>query len=269
MEINKEKFCSVVESLLFVHAEPLSLSQILSLFEEAISEEQALLFLEEWKASLENSDRGLSLEKVSKGYQLRTKAENKVYLAKIKTKKPFRLSGPALEVLSILAYKQPCPKQEIDQIRGVDSSHLIRTLMEKELIVFSGKSDLPGKPSLYKTSDKFLQVFNLNNLKDLPSEEEIAELLPKKETSKEDVLSQVTDQMSCETLDISHEEDELENKKLKENLKSISTTVEFLEEEKRNVKEVQQQAKELENLSEKAIHQKIEEDEKNKNEASQ
>ena len=80
-------------------------------------------------------------------------------------KRPFRLSGPSLEALSIIAYSQPCPKQEIDQVRGVDSGHLLRTLMEKELVVFAGKSDLPGKPSLYKTSQKFLEVFGFNKFK--------------------------------------------------------------------------------------------------------
>lgn len=242
MKITKETFCSVVESLLFANPEPLSLSQILSVFDSKISKEQALKFLEIWETELEQNHRGLCLRKINKAYQLRTKAENKEYLLKMKTQKPFRLSGPSLEVLSILAYKQPCPKQEIDQIRGVDSSHLIRTLMEKELVVFAGKSDLPGKPSLYKTSQKFLEVFNLDSLKDLPSEEEISDLLPEPEQKEPENLSQVTENMSVENLHISYEEDEKENQRLKDNLKSISTTVEFLKEEKSATKKEKESA---------------------------
>ena len=237
MKITKENFCSIVESLLFANSEPISLSQILIVFDNKITEKQSLKFLEEWSKDLKQEDRGLELCKINKGYQLRTKAKNKDFLLKLKTQKPFRLSGPSLEVLSILAYKQPCAKQEIDQIRGVDSSHLIRTLMEKELIVFAGKSDLPGKPSLYKTSQKFLEVFNLNSLKDLPSEEEIAELLPEHSAEEPETLSEVTDNMSVKDLEISYEEDEKENQRLKDNLQSINTSVEFLEEQKRAAKE--------------------------------
>ncbi len=239
MKTSKQKVFSVIESILFASPDPTPISTFLQVFEEEFSQQEMLRFLEEFKESLKQEERGLTLEKINKGYQLRTKTENKNYLLKMFKKRPFRLSGPSLEVLSIVAYKQPCPKQEIDQIRGVDSSHLLRTLMEKEVVVFAGKSDLPGKPSLYKTSERFLEVFGFNSLKDLPSEEEIAELLPQIEESVEEKeeLHQITDTLSEENLAIPYEQDEQENQKLKDTLKSIPTTVDFLKEEKKNLKE--------------------------------
>ncbi len=239
MKISKQKIFSIIESILFTSPDPIPLSTFLQAFDDEFSQEEINLFLEEFKESLNREERGLTLENINKAYQLRTKAENKTYLLKTLKKRPFRLSGPSLETLSIIAYKQPCPKQEIDQIRGVDSGHLLRTLMEKELIIFAGKSDLPGKPSLYKTSEKFLEIFGFKSLKDLPSEEEISELLPQLEenTEEKEELHQITSTLSKENLDIPYAKDEQENQKLKETLKSIPTTVDFLEEEKKKSKE--------------------------------
>lgn len=233
MKISKEKACSIIESLLFSSPEPCPFSAFLNVFqEENLTPKEITLLLEEYQKKLKQEDRGLVLEKINKGYQLRTKPENKDYLLKTKATRPFRLSGPSLEVLSIIAYKQPCIKQEIDQIRGVESGHLIRSLMEKELVTFAGKSDLPGKPSLYKTSQKFLEVFSLNSLKDLPSEEEISELLPQTNESQDEKeeLHQITSSLTEDNLSIPYEKDEAENQKIKDTLKSIPTKVDFLEE---------------------------------------
>src|SRR5204863_3661148 len=106
----------------------------------------------------------------------------------------FRLSGPALEVLSIVAYKQPVIKSEIDQIRGVESGHLVRALMEKNIVRFAGKSELPGKPMLYATTKEFLELFGLRNIRELPTLSEIDELIP-------EGIGELSDVESEETLD--------------------------------------------------------------------
>ena len=132
---------------------------------------------------------------------------------------------------------------QVDEIRGVDSGRLLRNLIEKELICLSGKSDLPGKPSLYKTSQKFLQVFGLDSLRDLPSQEEIQELLT--DIKSEENLHSVSEKLaSSEDNSTNYEEDEKENKRIKDVLKSLPLSVEFLEEEKKqdNKTEIEEKA---------------------------
>jgi segregation and condensation protein B len=144
------------------------------------------------------------------------------------------LSGPALEVLAIVAYKQPLIKHEIDEIRGVESGHLLRALMEKGLVNFEGKSDLPGKPMLYATTKKFLEIFGLRNLKELPTLSQIDELLPEGMTEEEakPTLSSVTDAMSQTIGTASYSEGEDELMKITDQLGSISTSSDFFEQEK-------------------------------------
>lgn len=233
MKISKEKAFSIMESFLFMSHEPRSFSDFKILFEGEASSEEIKTLIEDLKTSYNKKNRGLYLEKVSKGWQLRTKAENKNHLLKIKPQSVFRLSRPSLEVLSIIAFEQPCTKMEIDEIRGVESGHLLRTLIEKELICLSGKSDLPGKASLYKTSSKFLETFGFESLKDLPSQEEIEELLgdTKDEKNKENLQS-VSKKLFQTDLKIPYKQDEQENKKIKDTLNSLPSTVEFLEKDK-------------------------------------
>ena len=220
-----------MESLLFMSPEPRPFSDFLTLFKTDFSskeiKELLLEFQNEYNA---RTERGLVIEKAAKGWQMKTKLENKEYLLKIKPPGIFRLSRPSLEVLAIIAFEQPCTKIQVDEIRGVDSAHLLRNLIEKELIYLSGKSDWPGKPSLYKTSRKFLQIFGLDSLKDLPSQEEIKELLA--DVKPEDSLQSVskdlgTDKEGGDT----YEEDEKENRRIKDVIKSLPSSVRFLEEE--------------------------------------
>lgn len=158
----------------------------------------------------------------------------------------FKLSGPALEVLSIVAYKQPVIKSEIDQIRGVDLGHLLRALMEKGLANFVGKSDFPGRPMLYGTTKKFLEIFGLRNLKELPTLSQIDELLPEgigeEETPEKPLLSDVTESLASSIGDsYSQGEDELE--KIQVQLEEISTSSEFFEQEKERQKKKKEEEK--------------------------
>lgn len=113
------------------------------------------------------------LEEVAGGFQIRTKPDNQKYLQRTVKGRPFRLSGPALEVLAIVAYKQPCTKAMVDEIRGVESGHLMRGLLDRGLMHFAGKSELPGRPMFYETTRKFLEIFSLRNINELPSLNEI------------------------------------------------------------------------------------------------
>ena len=232
MKITKEQALSVIESALFISSEPLSLSSLVHLFKNHLSKKQILSYMEELAQEYQKKDRGMCLQKIQQSYQLRTKPENKEWLVQLADQKTFRLSGPALEVLSSLAYKQPCTRQEIDSIRGVESSHLLRTLMEKGLVSFAGKSELPGKPSLYKTTDKFLETFGFTSLKDLPPEEEIQKMISAEEVTDMPSLSQTTDKFSSKGK-LANAEDEIENEKLKQVIQEIPVTVDFLESSKK------------------------------------
>ena len=126
----------------------------------------------------------------------------------------------------------PAQKWRLIEIRGVDSGHLLRTLMEKELVHPAGKSDLPGKASLYKTSNRFLEVFGLNSLEDLPSEEELEELFIEKKQYREKTLQSTAKELDQSHIAVSYPKDERENKKIRDHLKSLPSTVEFLEKER-------------------------------------
>lgn len=248
MKTTKDKVLSVMESLLFMSPDPRPLSDFEKLFEGEIPPQQLKQLLNELKDSYSKKERGICLEEVRQGWQLRTKTENRDYLLKTQPKNLFRLSRPSLEVLSIIAFEQPCTKMEIDEIRGVDSGHLLRTLMEKGLIHPAGKSDLPGRASFYKTSGRFLEVFGLNSLEDLPSEEELEELFTEKQQQEEKTLQSASQELNQSRISIPYQEDERENKKIRDSLKSLPSTVEFLKKEQiKNLKTTTKETKELGN----------------------
>ena len=201
--------------------------------------------IEELQSIYADPSRGVTLEEVTGGWQLRTKLDNMDFLKKISKARPFRLSGPALEVLSIIAYKQPIIKNEVDQIRGVESGHLVRALMEKGLVSFEGKTDLPGKPMAYSTTRKFLEIFGLRNLQELPSLSEIDQLLPEGigEEEEKETLSDVTSSMSTSFTATSYSEGEEELGLITERLNSIDTSSEFFEQEKVRQKEKREREK--------------------------
>jgi segregation and condensation protein B len=201
--------------------------------------------IEELQSIYADPTRGVTLEEVTGGWQLRTKLDNMDFLKKISKARPFRLSGPALEVLSIIAYKQPIIKNEVDQIRGVESGHLVRALMEKGLVSFEGKTDLPGKPMAYSTTRKFLEIFGLRNLQELPSLSEIDQLLPEGigEEEEKETLSDVTSNMSTSFTATSYSEGEEELGLITERLNSIDTSSEFFEQEKVRQKEKREREK--------------------------
>ena len=232
MKLSREKIFSILESALFCHVRPLGLSDLEKLFNGQLTRKQIQKIMEEFIYSLKEGSRGLFVEKVLNGYQLRTKPENKNYLLNLVEQKPFRLSRSAMEVLSVVAYRQPCIRQDIEEIRGVESSHLLKTLMEKGLVSFAGRSSFPGRPFLYKTTSRFLEVFGFNSLKDLPSEEEILALLPETAETGIGLLETAEGIAPDGKILIPQKEDERENLRLKSVLKSIPETVSFLNDPK-------------------------------------
>ena len=236
MSLSRQKALSIMESLLFLSPDPRPLSDFEALFKGELSSKEIEGLLKDLEHSYNIEERGLCLEKASKGWQLRTKAENKPYLVKIKATQVFRLSKPSLEALAIVAFEQPCSKMRLDEIRGVDSGHLLRNLIEKELVCWAGQSDLPGKPSLYKTTKKFLETFGLETLEELPSEKELEELLAhdvgkKEKLSLQSVSGEFESSPQSQTVN-SAIEDEKETKRIKDVLKSFPASVSFLEKEK-------------------------------------
>jgi segregation and condensation protein B len=232
--VEDEQLDSIIESVLFASDRPVSLASLKLVFKGTnVKGDKIRRALDRLAVELASGHRGVSLEEVPGGYQLRTKIDNMQFLTRTLKARQFKLSGPALEVLAIVAYKQPLIKHEIDEIRGVESGHLLRALMEKGLVNFEGKSDLPGKPMLYATTKKFLEIFGLRNLKELPTLSQIDELLPEGMTEEEakPTLSQVTDSMST-AIGSSYSEGEDELTKITDQLVNINTSSDFFEQEK-------------------------------------
>ena len=163
---------SIIESLLFVWGEPLSYKEISKILE--LNSKEIKIILEEMKDDFKRLDRGIELKNYDDNYQLVTKKENYQYVNKLISKnKTKKLSNSAMEILAIIAYKQPITRLEIEEIRGIKSSSSIETLITKNLIKEVGRLERIGKPILYGTTKEFLRVFSLENLNSLPKFKEI------------------------------------------------------------------------------------------------
>lgn len=157
----------ILEGLLFVVGEEgLTISEISEILEIDIEETNKLL--DELKLLYEDNSRGINLVLLGNKYKLATKKEYSEYCKKLIETTSNTLSQAALETLAVIAYNEPVTRIEIDEIRGVSSGQLVRKLVLKGLICEAGKSDLPGRPNLYKTTDKFLDYFNLSSKDELP-----------------------------------------------------------------------------------------------------
>jgi len=165
---------NIIESLLFVADEPLSIDRFKNIIGQAETKEirQAL---EELGADYETRQGGFYLNQVAGGYQIRTRSEYMQWIKRLLQPKPLRLSKAALETLAIIAYKQPVIRSDVEHIRGVDCGGVLRVLLERKFIRVLGRRELPGRPLIYATTKRFLEVFDLKNLKDLPTPKEIEE----------------------------------------------------------------------------------------------
>lgn len=179
------RLTGLFEALLFTADEPLTLEHISKVLDEERSLEDLSALFEEFKDQWNARDAGLKIIDLAGGYLFRTNPYLDSWIRKFKTKiRPVRLSRAALETLSIIAYKQPIATPEIDAVRGISSAGVIKTLLEKGLIMILGRKDVPGRPLVYGTSKRFLEEFNLNDLTDLPSLKELEEILKARDPSE-------------------------------------------------------------------------------------
>jgi segregation and condensation protein B len=170
-----ENLIHIIESLLFVAEEPLTVERIKRITAHAETGEirEALAALsDEYETRL----GGFYLDEVAGGYQIRTRPEYTEWIRKLIQPKPLRLSKAALETLVIIAYKQPIIRSDIEHLRGVDCGGVLRMLLERKLIRVLGRREIAGRPLIYATTKRFLEVFDLKDLKDLPTPKEIEEL---------------------------------------------------------------------------------------------
>ena len=158
----------ILEGLLYVQGDiGLTLKEVMSILE--ITEEDAKTLVYRLKTSYEEENRGLRLSYLGNTFKLTTKQEHKDYYEKLlESPSTHTLSQAALEVLAIIAYNEPITRSKVDEMRGVDSTFMIRKLLAKGLLKEAGKSDMPGHPTLYKTTDDFLDYFGLSTKDDFP-----------------------------------------------------------------------------------------------------
>jgi segregation and condensation protein B len=168
---------TIIEALIFISQKPLTLEKIKNVLEEFPLEDIDKA-IEELLKSYNSNERGIQIIKSAGGYIFSTKPEDDRWIRRLlQIERKNKLSPAALETLSTVAYHQPITLSEISALRDTDSSHTLRTLLQKKLIKIVGRKKSPGRPLIYRTSDKFLAYFGLNSLKELPTQEEISKIL--------------------------------------------------------------------------------------------
>ena len=172
--MEREELKSIVENVLLAADQPINATELSKIFLDGTDKDQLQPILDELRE--EYNSRNLQIMEVADGYQLCTRHEYNDWIRKyLKLDRSSRLSQPSLDTLSIIAYKQPLTRQEVDDIRGVDSSGVLKTLLEKKVIGPAGRKKVPGRPIMYRTTQKFLEYFGLKDLSDLPTLEDLRE----------------------------------------------------------------------------------------------
>ncbi len=179
---NKENKKAILEGLLFVVGEDgLNLEQITDILE--ITSEEAKELVKELKKDYEDETRGIRIDFLGNKFKLTTKSEHREYYQKLLERNDSNvLSQPALETLAIIAYNEPITRLQVDTLRGVSSSQMMRKLVAKGFIKEVGRSDMPGRPILYETTNIFLDYFGLSTIEDLP---DMRDFISEKEEAKE------------------------------------------------------------------------------------
>jgi segregation and condensation protein B len=175
-----ERLAQHIESLIFAAGQPIALGEIQACLEEALeaafSAEEILAAIEELKARYQQPDYAFEINEIAEGYQFLSKpAFHHTVGIYLKQTTRRRLSQAAMETLSIIAYKQPVSKTEMEKIRGVSCDYSLQKLLERELVAIVGRDEGPGRPLLYGTSSKFMDYFGLKSLRDLPKPKEFKE----------------------------------------------------------------------------------------------
>src|SRR5579863_3398056 len=176
ISMDEAKLKAVLEAIIYVADEPLSIDQICAAVEQP--RESVIAALEQLTADYEQPERGLSIREVAGGFKMSTKPEHHEEVRRFvkNLNPPLKLSLPALETLAVVAYKQPVTAPEIMEIRGVQGAGVLKTLLDRKLIAIAGHKKVVGNPILYKTTREFLVQFGLKDLTELPSLKEFQEL---------------------------------------------------------------------------------------------
>ncbi len=195
----------IVEAMLYVAEKPLSAREIHSIIPDAkLPDIKSALKVLQYE--YEAMGRSFTLKEVANGYQFRSRSEYGSYIMKMLQRSPNRLSKASMETLAIIAYKQPILRQEVERLRGVDVGGILRALLEKDLIRVMGRKNLPGKPLIYGTTKKFLELFDLKDIESLPKLKEFKALggqdetqsnqeeIPFQNESREDLFEEETPQ---------------------------------------------------------------------------
>jgi len=175
--VDKIMLRKIVEGAILAAAQPMTVARILELFDEEVApaKDEVLAALQDIQAG--NAERGFELKEVASGWRFQVREETAPWVNRLWDEKPQKYSRALLETLALIAYRQPITRGDIEEIRGVAvSSHIMKTLMERDWVKVVGHRDVPGRPSLYATTRQFLDYFNLKNLEDLPSLSEIRDL---------------------------------------------------------------------------------------------
>jgi segregation and condensation protein B len=192
----------ILEALLLSSAEPVTAARLGRVVPES-SAREVREDLEALNESYAAENRGFRVEEVSGGYQLRTLPELAPFVQQLEPVPPLRMSRAGLETLAIIAYKQPVTRAEVEHVRGVDAGPLLRGLLERRLVRIAGHREVPGRPILYATTPRFLEIFGLAALSDLPTLREIEELLRDRmpDADESDALAAQDDGAPAETVD--------------------------------------------------------------------
>ncbi len=159
---------AILEALLFASGEPLTIAAVTKA--TGLAEHEIRSILAKLMTEYRDRNSGLIIVEIAEGYEILTDPELAAWIRKMKNiSSTGKLSQPSLETLSIIAYKQPITKLEVDQLRGVNSDAAVKSLLDKRLIKIVGKKETPGRPYLYSTTKEFLQYFGLKNLGELPA----------------------------------------------------------------------------------------------------
>jgi segregation and condensation protein B len=171
MEENK----TIIEALIFASDNPLSADRVAEIIPD-IKKDEINRLIHELMREYEERRGGLYMQEVAGGFQFRSRENMGSWINRMKGGKSLMLSPAAMETLAVVAYRQPVVKAEIDRVRGVDVSGSLRGLLEKKFVRIMGRKDVPGKPIIYGTTKKFLEVFNLKDLSELPTLRELKDL---------------------------------------------------------------------------------------------
>lgn len=250
-ELDLDEVQACVEALLFISDKPLPakrLRELLGPEHEAEIFEQALARV---SSEYAGTRHGFELVEVNGGFQFRTKPGKASLAKKLVKVQVQRLSSGAMETLALVAYKQPCMKEDVDKVRGVDSSYFIRGLLDRRLIKITGRSELPGRPMLYSTTDEFLELFGLADISSLPPLHELEKMVPASESHRpEDEDPRVREmrrlvqdmKAGSDRLAYDPKEDARILQEIRERVSSIPTSTPYLEEQKANEKVAKLQA---------------------------